>query len=58
MAQDDDPLRIHLVAPTGNRNWSTAIAFISARLMRITSGEPVPTERLATYDDTRQVFAD
>ena len=31
---------------------------LSARLMRITSGEPVPTERLATYDDTRQIFAD
>ena len=31
---------------------------LSARLMRITSGEPVPAERLATYDDTRQIFAD
>ena len=31
---------------------------LSARLMRILSGEPVPTERLATYDDTRQIFAD
>ncbi len=33
MAQDDDPLRIHLVAPTGNRNWSTAIAFTCAMLV-------------------------
>jgi len=31
---------------------------LSARLMRILSGEPVPTERLATYNDTRQIFAD
>ena len=125
MSLQDHPLRIHLVAPTGTRNWSgaaftcaTALWFaasasrteaalaainvflwsvnffyvllyanvlplifatrpvrpsrdnfcgelrprrrrrLSARLMRITSGEPVPTERLATYDDTRQIFAD
>ena len=31
---------------------------LSARLMRILSGEPVPTEQLATYNDTRQIFAD
>ena len=31
---------------------------LSARLMRITSGEPTPTEQLATYNDTRQIFAD
>ena len=27
-------------------------------LMRILSGEPTPTEQLATYNDTRQIFAD
>ena len=31
---------------------------LSARLMRITSGEPTPAEQLATYNDTRQIFAD
>ena len=31
---------------------------LSARLMRILSGEPTPTEQLATYNDTRQIFAD
>ena len=31
---------------------------LSARLMRILSGEPTPAEQLATYNDTRQIFAD
>ena len=31
---------------------------LSARLMRILSGEPPPAEQLATYNDTRQIFAD
>jgi len=31
---------------------------LSARLMRIISGEPVPPDQLATYNDTCQVFAD
>ena len=44
------------------RRWMSTVALFTlkhlARFMCITSGEPVPTERLATYDDTRQIFAD
>ena len=31
---------------------------LSARLMRILSGEPTPAEQLATYNDTPQIFSD
>ena len=31
---------------------------LSARLMRILSGEPTPAEQLATYNDRRQIFSD
>ena len=31
--QEDHPLRIQLVPPTGTRNWSTAIAFTCAMLV-------------------------
>ena len=34
--QEDHPLRIQLVPPTGTRNWSTAIAFTCAMLVGCT----------------------
>ena len=46
------PARAHAILLTRRRRR------LSARLMRILSGEPTPAEQLATYNDTRQIFAD
>ena len=46
------------VGPEQRENMHPRRRRLSARLMRILSGEPTPAEQLATYNDTRQIFAD